>query len=175
HQFHDLMNVMLRQVYQEREHWPKVNKFRSLSTLTQFTADSDQSQVPEQDPTPMLDELAIGWIEHRWLWQSILTPENLTQLETLAALQPEQFYFPADLWGRIIYDFAVVFNKGEQDPYQVVKALYPIYQGRVAAFWQEIAGLSLVGREGTTSAQAVEIEELKAYLKTRWHTYQPWE
>jgi hypothetical protein len=121
-----------------------------------------------------LDELALGWMEYRLLWQSILTPENLSQLESLAALSLDRFYFPPDLWARILYDFAVVFNKGDSDPVQVVNALFPIYQGRLAAYWQEVAGLSLVGREGTIAAQAVELEEKRAYLKIRWHTYQPW-
>ena len=60
------------------------------------------------------------------------------------------------------------------DPYQVALSLYPLYQGRLAAFWQEIAGLASVGREGTIAAQAVEFEESRAYLKLRWHTYTPW-
>jgi hypothetical protein len=96
----------------------------------------------------------------------------LTSIETLAALPPDRFYFPADLWARIIYDFAVVFNKGEADPCQIVNALLPLYQGRLAAFGQEVAGLSVVGYEGTVAAQAVEFEETRPYLKDRWKAYQ---
>jgi hypothetical protein len=44
----------------------------------------------------------------------------------------------------------------------------------VAAFWQDFAGLSLIGREGTVASLAVELEEMRSYLKIRWHTYQPW-
>jgi hypothetical protein len=173
-QFHDILSVMLRQVYEYKSHWTDVEAFYALSTLTQFAPKVDPIFFQEPDFIPLLDELALGWIEYRPLWRLILTPENLKQLETLAALPPDQFYFPPNLWARILYDFAVVFNKGECDPYQVVKALFPIYQGRVAAFWQEIAGLSLIGREGTVAAQAVELEEMRSYLKIRWHTYQPW-
>ena len=104
----------------------------------------------------------------------VLTGIALVDLEALAALPPDRFYFPADLWARIIYDFAVVFNKGERDPYQVARSLFPLYQGRLAAFWQEIAGLASVGREGTVAAQAVEFEEARPYLKIRWHTYSSW-
>ena len=103
----------------------------------------------------------------------MLAPDNLVHLEALATLPPDRFYFPSDLWARIVYDFAVVFNKGDADPVKIVKSLYPIYQGRQAAFWQEIAGLSAVGREGTISAQAVEFEESRPYLKKRWQTYRP--
>ncbi|MBN1994551.1 MAG: hypothetical protein JW953_17770 [Anaerolineae bacterium] len=173
-QFQNVVSVMLRLVYDYRKSWKQVDNFYSLSTLTEFMTAVNSNPTPEQDPTPLLDDLALGWIEYRALWQRILTADNLTHLEALAALPPDRFYFPSDLWARIIYDFAVVFNKGEDDPDQIVSALFPIYQGRLAAFWQEIAGLSLVGREGTIAAQAVEFEESRLYLKKRWRTYRPW-
>ena len=172
-QFQDVVTVLLRLIESYQPHWQQVDQFYSLSTLTQFVSDMDLTPSPEKDPTPLLDELALGWIDYRALWRRILTPDNLRQIESLAALPPERFYFPADLWARIIYDFGVVFNKGECDPYQVVKSLFPLYQGRLAAFWQEIAGLSSVGREGTIAAQAVEFEARRAYLKNRWKIYQP--
>lgn len=177
-QFQTVVSVMLRLIYDYRQRWTNVDSFDSLSTLTQFvapaSANTSQSYptMPEIDPTPLLDELALGWIEYRALWQQILTPENLASIEALAALPPDRFYFPADLWAHIIYDFAVVFNKGEADPYQIINALVPLYQGRLAAFGQEVAGLSLVGYEGTVAAQAVEFEETRPYLADRWRAYQ---
>lgn len=173
-QFQNIVSILLRQVYAHQDRWPDVQDFYSSSTLTQFAAEIKPPPVLDRDPSPLLDQLALGWIEYRSLWQRILTPDNLAQLEALAALPPDRFYFPADLWTRIIYDFAVVFNKGDCDPYQVALSLYPLFQGRLAAFWQEIAGLALVGREGTVAAQAVEFEETRPYLKLRWHTYTPW-
>jgi hypothetical protein len=174
HHFHNIVSVMLRLVHYYRPQWDDVETFHSLSTLTQFAPEMTSEPVPEEDLTPLLDDLALGWIEYRSLWQRILTPDNLAWVETLAALPPDRFYLPTDLWARIIYDFAVVFNKGDCDPYQVASSLFPLYQGRLAAFRQEIAGLALVGREGTVAAQAVEFEETRPYLKIRWHTYSPW-
>ncbi len=172
--FHDVVTVLLRQLHFYEEAWAEFDQTYALPTLTRFgTPSSRPHPAPIQDPVPLLDALALGWIEHRRLWQAILTEENLAQLEGLAALPPDRFHFPADFWARILYDFAVVFNKGDRDPYQIVHALFPIYQGRLAAFWQEIAGLSLVGCEGTVAAQALELEEMRAYLKIRWHTYEP--
>ena len=173
-QMHDSLTVLFRSMYEHRHTWLEVAKFYSQSTLTRFVSPMTNEPVPERDLAGLLDNLALGWIEYRQLWQAILTPENLQHLETIAALPPDRFYFPAELWARIIYDFAVVFNKGECDPHQVVASFYPIYQGRLAAFWQEVAGLSLVGREGTIAAQAVELEEMRSYLRIRWYTYQPW-
>jgi hypothetical protein len=177
-QFQTVVSVMLRLVYDYRQHWLDVTTFNSLSTLTQFVSPTlsngaNSPSTPEVDPTPLLDDLVLGWMEYRLLWQQVLTPANLASIEALAVLPPDRFYFPADLWARIVYDFAVVFNKGECDPCQVVNSLWPIYQGRLAAFGQEVAGLSVVGYEGTVAAQAVEFEETRPYLKDRWQAYQP--
>jgi hypothetical protein len=172
--FQDVLNVMLSTVFRYRNCWQDIGSFRSLPTLTQFASAVKPKPAPEIDITLLLDNLALGWIEYRALWQRILIPENLVQIESLATLPPESFYFPPDLWARIVYDFVVVFNKGEIDPAQVVSSLFPLYQGRLAAFCQEVAGLASVGREGTIAAQAVEFEEARSYLKMRWQTYQTW-
>ncbi|MCL4299641.1 MAG: hypothetical protein KJ077_28150 [Anaerolineae bacterium] len=176
-QFQMVVSTMLRLVYDYRQHWLDVSTFDSISTLTEFVSPLSSSAASslaasEVDPAPLLDDLALGWMEYRLLWQQILTPTNLASIEALAALPPDRFYFPADLWARIVYDFAVVFNKGECDPSQVVSSLWPLYQGRLAAFGQEVAGLSVVGYEGTVAAQAVEFEETRSYLKDRWQAYQ---
>jgi hypothetical protein len=174
-QFQNIVSVLLQQAYHHRSHWQATKNFHSLSTLTQFAGEAQTTPIPEHDPTPLLDNLALGWMEYRTLWQRILTADNLAHLEALASLPADRFYFPSDLWARIIYDFTVVFNKGEHDPYQIVQSLYPLFQGRLAAYWQEIAGLSLVAREGTISAQAVEFEETRSYLNKRWQKYPPWQ
>jgi hypothetical protein len=173
-QFQNIITALLRQMYDNRTRWEQIDDFHSISTLTKFTPEMKSEPSSEEDPTLLLDDLALGWIEYRALWQRILNPDNLAQVEALAALPPDRFYLPSDLWARIIFDFAVVFNKGDCDPYQMVRSLFPLYQGRLAAFNQEIAGLALVGREGTVAAQAVEFEEARPYLRIRWHTYSPW-
>ncbi len=172
-QFQNVVSVLLNQLYAYQDQWSDVTDFHSFTTSTEFALAASSEPALEEDLTPLLDELALGWIEYRALWQRILMPDNLALIETLAVLPPDQFYLPADLWARVIYDFAVVFNRGDCDPYQVVKSLFPLYQGRLAAFKQEIAGLALVGREGTVAAQAVEFEDARRYLKIRWHTYSP--
>ena len=172
--FQDTLSVLFRSVYRHRAAWRDLSHIRSISTLTQYGTEVPPGVVPTEDVVRLLDDLALGWIEYRALWQHTLTPENLAQLEALAALPPDRFYFPPDLWSRIIFDFAVVFNKGDLDPAKIVKSLFPLFKGRVAAFWQEVAGLAAAGREGTVAAQAVEFEESRSYLKRRWREYHPW-
>jgi hypothetical protein len=116
----------------------------------------------------------VGWTEHRAFWQRILTPTNLARIEALASQPVDSFSFPPDLWARAVLDFAVVYNKGERDPDRIVDALLPLYQGRLASLWHDVAGLTPIGREGTVAAQAVEFEAARDYLLGRWETYLPW-
>lgn len=170
--FHDVMSVLFRQMVRFQGKWQAVTGVQSLPTLTEFARPGVIEPMPAGDPVPLLDNLALGWMEYRAIWRQVLTATNLAQLEALAVLPAEQFYFPSDLWAKIIYDFVTVFNHGELDPQQVVMSLYPLYLGRLAAFQQEVAGLAPVGREGTVAAQAVEFEELRNYFKMRWQSYQ---
>lgn len=170
--FQQTMSVMFSLARYYRQQWLTMNKVQPVSTLTQFASPTRRISTPLLDTTYLLDKLALDWIKYRYLWQQILTPNNLSQLEAVAALSPTEFYFPPNLWTRVIYDFIVAFNRSELDPRQITKSLFPIYLGRLAAYWQEIAGLSAIGREGTVAAQAMEFEELRDYLKLRWRTYE---
>lgn len=167
--FQNIVSVLLHQLYRHEASWTNVESIRSLVTLTRFVSESDRSPSPEGDISALLDALALGWIEYRLLWQRILRPDNLAQLEAVASLPVDRFYFPPELWARVVYDFAVAFNKSDDDPRQIAGSLFPLFWGRLAAFRQEIAGLSVVGREGTIAAQAVEFEEMRPYLKSRWY------
>jgi hypothetical protein len=172
--FYEVVTVLFRQLAQYRPRWDNVDRFGMASTLTRFAGEPAPRPAPLHNVDALWDNLALGWVEYRRFWQAILIEENLARLETLVALPADNLYFPADLWARIVFDFAVVFNKGESDPYQIVKSLLPLYLGRLAAFSYEIDGLALVGWEGTVAAQAAEFEAARPYLKIRWHTYPPW-
>jgi hypothetical protein len=98
----------------------------------------------------------------------------LTRIEALALQPAKSFTFPPDLWARVILDFAVVYNKGELDPDRIVDSLLPLYRGKLASLWHDVAGLTPIGRNGTVAAQAVEFEVARDYLLGRWETYLPW-
>lgn len=171
--FRQAVGTLLRQVHLRRARWQTMPAIQSIPTLPGAPA-SPAEPVPTSDVTYLTDALMVGWTEHRALWQRILTPTNLGAIEALAVQPAECFIFPPDLWARVVYDFAVVYNKGERDPDRIVDSLLPLYQGRLASLWHDVVGLMPVGREGTVAAQAVEFEAARDYLLGRWETYLPW-
>jgi hypothetical protein len=171
--FRQAVGTLLRQVQLRQAVWQAMPAIQPIPMFP-GSPTSPAEPVPVPDTTPLIDALMVGWTEHRALWQRILTPINLAAIEALAAQPVERFAFPPDLWAHVVYDFAVVYNKGERDPDRIVDSLLPLYQGRLASFWHEVAGLMPVGREGTVAAQAAEFEEARDYLRQRWEVYLPW-
>jgi hypothetical protein len=171
--FRQSVGTLLRQVYQRQAMWQSMPPIQPIPTFP-GPPTAPAEPVPIPDVTHLVDTLAAGWTEHRALWRRILTPINLATVEALASQPAARFTFPSDLWARVIYDFAVVYNKGERDPDRIVDSLLPLYQGRLASLWHDVAGLTSVGREGTVAAQAVEFESARDYLLGRWKAYLPW-
>jgi hypothetical protein len=172
--FKEMVGTMLRQLYLRQNIWPTVARIKSIPTLTEFVSPTELTTTPQKDCIDYIEALVLGWMEYRQLWKRIMLPENLAAVEYLASQPVDQFYFPPDLWAKIAYDFSVVYNKGERDPDAIAASLYPLYLGRLASFWSEVAGLTAIGRAGTVAAQAVEFEEHIPYLKYRWEKYLPW-
>jgi len=171
--FRQAVGTLLRQVDLRQAVWRAMPAIESAPTLPGPPAPAAEP-ISIPDVAPFIDALVVGWTEHRALWRRILTPDNLATIETLAARPVTQFTFPPSLWARVIYDFAVVYNKGERDPDRIVDSLLPLYQGRLASLWRDVAGLMPAGREGTVAAQAVEFETARDYLLARWEAYLPW-
>jgi hypothetical protein len=171
--FREAVGTLLRQVQLRQATWQAIPAIQPVPTFPGPPAPAAEP-VPSPDVAPLIDRLMVGWTENRGLWQRILTPANLAQIEALAKQSTYSFAFPSELWARVVYDFAVVYNKGERDPDRIVDSLLPLYQGRLASLWHDVAGLMPVGHEGTISAQAVEFEAERHYLLGRWQAYKPW-
>jgi hypothetical protein len=170
--FRQAVGTLLRQIFLRREVWQRMPPVQSTPTFA-GPPTSPAEPIHAPDTTRLVDALVVGWTEYRGLWQNILTRDNLAAVESLAAQPTGRFTFPPDLWARVVYDFAVVYNKGEPDPNQIVDSLFPLYLGRLATLWREVAGLMPIGREGTVAAQAVEFESARPYLLDRWGSYLP--
>lgn len=111
---------------------------------------------------------------HRRLWQVTLAPEHLDEVREILNQPNEGFRFPDDLWARCVYDFIVVYNKGEADPDRVVEALIPLCCARQLAFLQETQGMSVEERERVAVRQAEAFIRQRPYLRERWEVYVPW-
>jgi hypothetical protein len=78
------------------------------------------------------------------------------------------FFFPDDLWARVIYDLILTVRQGALSTEQLVAALVPIYFGRVGSLIIENRDHTTEQAESSVERQARQFELLKPYLVERW-------
>lgn len=135
----------------------------------------------DQEPEPvavtlklMIDKLRVGVKEQAKLWQRILTPQNLEAVHEVASLPYDDYTFPAELWARIAFDFAVAYNKSGLNPEQVIMGMTPLYYGRTAGLVVQSQEMSSAEfEEQVIQTQARVFEELKPQLIEKWDTTPP--
>jgi hypothetical protein len=141
---------------------------------SQSTAMYGQPVKVEPEPVPvtlsaMIDKLRAGAEEHEALWQRVLRDENLAAVKEFAALSEQDYRFPAYRWARIVFDFAVAYNKSDLKPAEVIGAMTPFYYGRTAGLVKQSQEMSTTQFEQQViQAQAQTFEELKPHLVERW-------
>ena len=119
-------------------------------------------------PDRMVRAFKLGLKDLLPVWEQALPEETLGQLYPLGLLGPEEFEFPPGLWARIVVDFAVAYHESRLPRDHLLRALTPLYLGRVAAFLREVHAVA-PGRVPTLLdilARAFEAETES--LAARW-------
>ncbi len=170
--FLQVVSTLFRLISIYRRKWPTTSGALPVPVYGDFVR-------MEPEPVPAMrqairEAIRKGMRRFKGAWEVILSPENYE--ETLAVIGSEGAQpFPADLWARIVYDFAVIYNKGEGDPDKVVMALLPLYYARKVSMIQEVDGLNYAQIEDHIRRQADLFGVTKAYLAGRWNNFLPWE
>ena len=78
------------------------------------------------------------------------------------------FRFPDPLWVRVVYDFAVAYQRRVLPREQLLRSLVPLYLGRTASFVLATAESGAEEVEAAIQALADEFVRQKADLRERW-------
>ena len=111
---------------------------------------------------------STGVAELESVFQSILSPSTLTELQRIARLGEEEFHYPAELWVRTVYEFAASYRKSVISRDHIIQALAPLFRGRVFTFLMENRNASADEVENNIEALCLEFERLKPYLLQLW-------
>jgi hypothetical protein len=111
---------------------------------------------------------STGVAELESVFQSILSPMTLAELQRIARLAEEDFHYPAELWVRTVYDFAASYQKSVISRDHIIQALAPLFRGRAFTFVIENRNLSAPDVEKNIEALCLEFERLKPYLLQFW-------
>jgi len=119
-------------------------------------------------PDRMVRAFHLGLKDLLPVWEQILLDETLAQLYPLGLLGADEFRFPPPLWARVAADFAVAHHERRLPRDHLLRALTPLYLGRVAGFVLETQGGSPSRVAEALERVCLAFEAEKAALSARW-------
>jgi glucosylglycerate synthase len=111
---------------------------------------------------------STGVAELESVFQSILSPAIVAELQRIARMGEEDFQYPADLWIKTVYEFAASYQKSVISRDHIIQAFAPLFRGRVFTFLMENRSASADEVENNIESLCLEFERLKPYLLAMW-------
>ncbi|MFQ5574827.1 MAG: glycosyl transferase family 2, partial [Terriglobia bacterium] len=107
-------------------------------------------------------------LKYETVWARTVAPENFTQLKALVFFSDDVFKFPAELWAKIAYDYAIAYNFSDHGKDELLESLVPIYLGMIASFVIE-------NEEAGRDEAYLVIEEIaRVFEKTKPYLLKHW-
>lgn len=116
----------------------------------------------------MLAVFREGIRDLREIWLLVLGAGDFAELEQLANSPPEAFRFSASLWTRIVYDYALAYQKKKLSREHLLKSLTPLYLGKTASFVLETEKTGQDEAEALIETLCQEFEQRKNFLISSW-------
>jgi len=116
----------------------------------------------------MIDRFRLGLDELSGIWSKFL-PEDINRfLKSAAKLDLSSFHIPDEVWGRIVYSFAIAYHKKVMSRADLLGSLTPLYLGKTASFVLETAESGPEEVEEKIEKLAETFEREKNFLVNGW-------
>ena len=162
----ETVGPLLTLMGRHREAWQEAHDARAVPLIG-----GPATMLPDQggpDVERMVRAFRLGLKDLLPVWEQIMPDTTLTDLYPLPFVAPDEFRFAPRLWARVIGDFAVAYRDRRLPSDHLLRALTPLYLGRVAAFLLETHDRSPAEIEQALEEIAGAFEAEKPTLIGRW-------
>ncbi len=132
----------------------------------------DPSRVQADARSPAIEQMVrafdLGLKDLLPVWEQIIPESTLARLYPLALLAPDEFRLPPPVWARIVSDFAVAYHERRLPRDHLLRALTPLYLGRVAAFMVQARATPVERIPEIFETIGRAFEDEKEHLMGRW-------
>ena len=117
----------------------------------------------------LFEMFRTGVAELQSVFESMLSPTTLAELQRIARLGEPEFRYPAELWVTTVYEFAAAHHQAVISRDHIIQALAPLFRGRAFTFLMENRNSSESDVESDVENLCMEFERQKPYLLKRWN------
>jgi len=120
------------------------------------------------DRERMIRHFRGGMTDLKAIWEMVVNPSDLAELEKLASVEAREFRISPDIWARVVYDLACAFHHRVMDRDHLLRSSLPLYIGWVASFVEETRDSTAADVEARLERLCLAFESQKRYLIRRW-------
>ncbi|MFC2160326.1 glycosyltransferase [Acidobacteriota bacterium] len=130
--------------------------------------------VDEKPPEVQVDTEALyrsfisGFDQFGELWEKILPSREMSLFEKTCKMAKDQFYYPSDLWARILFNFAIAYRNNEISRDSIIESMIPFYHSRILSFVNKTGDKGIKDCEEYFEHIVRVFEDEKEYLIKRW-------
>lgn len=151
--FSQVVGTAFRMAAANRPIWQGVTGSRATEVIGDITP--VEPEAVNASVGILVEKFAAGKQEFAGRWAEILSAPLPDRIEDEA-------------WARIVYDFLIAAARQPDRMAEDVRALVPLYFGRVAAFIDRAKDLDTAGSERLVERQAEAFEATKSHLAEHW-------
>jgi hypothetical protein len=127
-----------------------------------------QVEPGEANVERMVRGFRLGLKDLLPVWEQVMPEDTLSRLYPLGLLAADEFQFPPPIWARVVSDFALAYHERRLPRDHLLRALTPLYLGRVASFLLEAQGTRHNRLPEGLEAIGRAFEAEKEFLRSRW-------
>ncbi len=116
----------------------------------------------------LYNSFVSGFKQYSKMWSEIIPQPELMELKKIKKMDKSQFYYPSDLWARILFSFAIAYRNNKIPKEKIIKAMIPFYHSRVLSFANRTEKASIKEAEEYLENITRVFEKEKYYLIQRW-------
>jgi hypothetical protein len=162
----DAVGTLFTEIERSAQVWQRVRGSQATPTFgLRLDVDTAPANV---DLNPMVSGFRIGCENLQDIWSRVLPPATLIELRKLSRVPEANFRLPAELWARVLYDFAVGYRLRTIGHDHLLRALTPLYLGWAASFIASIKNARPREVEEQIEQLGSAFEAEKPYLISRW-------
>mgnify|MGYP001359667236 FL=1 len=167
--FRQVVSTVFYLMGKYEHNWDRNNPFQAIQINNKIDEEPTLEAV-SVSMHDLLEEFVEGFLHFRPMYDEILNGNNMAMLDEIyqAWTSNKEKEFDAELWSRILYDFAYTYQQWERNKRRLVDIITPLYFGRVRSYCQQVMNMSSDEAEEVVQQQARIFEQNKSYLLKRF-------
>jgi hypothetical protein len=102
------------------------------------------------------------------MWEKIIPDKEYKEVSACRNSLKENFYYPSDIWARILFSFAIGYRNAEFDRQKIIESMIPFYHSRILSFVNKTTKKDIKETEEYFENIVRVFEDEKQYLIQRW-------